>query len=54
MTEFAGNKINVKEKLKFVLGRLENMWKKGENSGYHLLQTLSVTKKEINKCMAEI
>ena len=34
----ADNKINVTEKLKFVLGRVENILGKGENAGYqHLL-----------------
>ena len=32
---FADDKINVTEKLKFVLGRLENMVDKGENAGYY-------------------
>ena len=32
---FAGNKINVTEKLKFVLRREENIVGKGENAGYH-------------------
>ena len=31
---FADDKINVTEKLKFVLGRVENIVKKGENAGY--------------------
>ena len=31
---FADNKINVKEKLKFVLARVENIVGKGENAGY--------------------
>ena len=31
---FADNKINVTEKLKFVLGRVENIVGKGENAGY--------------------
>ena len=31
---FADDKINVTEKLKFVLGRVENMVGKGENAGY--------------------
>ena len=30
---FADNKINVTQKLKFVLGRVKNIVKKGENSG---------------------
>ena len=35
---FADNKTNVTEKLKFVLGRVENIVGKGENAGYqHLL-----------------
>ena len=31
---FADNKLNVAEKLKFILGRVENMVGKGENAGY--------------------
>ena len=31
---FADDKINVREKFKFVLGRLENITGKGENTGY--------------------
>ena len=31
---FADNKISVKEKLKFVLGSMENILGKGENAGY--------------------
>ena len=31
---FANNKINVTEKLKFVLGKVENIVGKGENAGY--------------------
>ena len=31
---FADDKINVTQKLKFVLGRVENIVAKGENSGY--------------------
>ena len=31
---FADDKINVTEKLKFVLGRIENILGKGENAGY--------------------
>ena len=34
MKAFADNKINVTEKLKFVLGRVENSVGKGENVGY--------------------
>ena len=30
----ADNKINYTEKLKFVLGRVENIMEKGENAGY--------------------
>ena len=30
---FADNKINVNEKLKFVMGRVENIVGKGENAG---------------------
>ena len=32
---FAEEKINVTEKLKFVLRRIENSMGKGENAGYH-------------------
>ena len=32
---FAGDKINVTEKLKFAFGRLENLVGKKENLGYH-------------------
>ena len=31
----AEDKINMREKLKFVLGRVENIAGKGENAGYH-------------------
>ena len=31
---FADDKINVNQKLKFVLGRIENIVGKGENAGY--------------------
>ena len=31
---FADDKLNVTEKLKFVLGRVENIVGKGENAGY--------------------
>ena len=31
---FADDKINVREKLKFVLGSMENIVGKGENAGY--------------------
>ena len=34
LKSFADNKINVTEKFKFVLGRLENIVGKGENAGY--------------------
>ena len=34
LKELAGDKINVTEKLKFVLGRVENIVQKGENPGY--------------------
>ena len=34
MKLFAHDKIYVTEKLKFVLGRLENIVEKGENAGY--------------------
>ena len=36
LKEFADIKITVTEKLKFVLGRLENIVGKGENAGYSL------------------
>ena len=43
---FADNKINVAEKLKFVLGRLENIVGKGENAGYqHFLLCLECFQK---------
>ena len=32
---FADDKINVTEKLKFVVGMVENVVGKGENAGYH-------------------
>ena len=32
---FTDDKINVTEKLKFVLGRIENIVEKGQNAGYH-------------------
>ena len=32
---FAEDKISMSEKLKFVLGRIENIVGKGENAGYH-------------------
>ena len=31
---FADNKLNVAEKLEFILGRVENIVGKGENAGY--------------------
>ena len=31
---FADNKINLTQKLQFVLGRVENIVEKGENAGY--------------------
>ena len=34
MKAFVDDKINVTEKLKFVLGRVENTVGKGENAGY--------------------
>ena len=35
---FAGNKVNVTQKLKFALGKIENIVGKGENDSYqHLL-----------------
>ena len=34
MKAYADNKINVTEKLKFILGKLENIVEKGENAGY--------------------
>ena len=35
MKAFAGNKIDITEKMKFVFGRVENIVGKGENAGYH-------------------
>ena len=35
LKEFADDKIDVTEKLKFVLGRKENIVRKGENAGSH-------------------
>ena len=35
---FADNKINVTEKLKFILGRVQNIVGKGENDGYQHFQ----------------
>ena len=32
---FANNKINVTEKMKFVLGGTENILGKGDNTGFH-------------------
>ena len=37
MNAFADDKINVAEKLKFILQRVENIVGKGENAGYHFL-----------------
>ena len=34
LKEFVDNKINLTEKFKFVLGRVENIVRKGENGGY--------------------
>ena len=34
LKQFADDKINVTEKLKFVLGRVKNIVAKGENAGY--------------------
>ena len=68
---FADDNLNVNQKFKFALGRVENIRGKGENAGYHrfllfqqcfqqatflgsFLLTQSVTKKQMNKCMAEI
>ena len=34
MKTYADNKINVTKKLKFVLGKVENIVGKGENAGY--------------------
>ena len=34
LTAFADGKTNVTEKLKCVLGRVENIKRKGENAGY--------------------
>ena len=43
---FADDKINVTEKLKFVLGRVENFVGKGENAGYqHFLLFLQCFQK---------
>ena len=43
---FANNKINVTEKLKFVLGRIENIVGKGVNATHqHYLLSLNVLKK---------
>ena len=43
---FADNKVNVDEKLNFVLGKEENIVWKGENSGYqHFLLFLHVFKR---------
>ena len=43
---FADDKTNVTEKLKFVLGRVENMVEKGENAGYqHFLLSHHVFKR---------
>ena len=36
MKAFADEKINVSEKLKLVLGSVENIVGNGENAGYHL------------------
>ena len=41
MTAFADNKTNVTQKLRFALGRVENIVGKGENAGYqHFLFSL--------------
>ena len=45
---FADDKINLIEKLKFVLGRLENIMGKGENAGYQCLQKSGLCGKELN------
>ena len=37
LKDLAGDKKNVTEKLKFVLGRIENIVGKGENAGYHTM-----------------
>ena len=43
---FADNKIIVAEKLRFVLGKIENIVKKGENAGYqHFLPFLQCFQK---------
>ena len=34
MKAFADNKMNMTQKLKFALGRIENILGKGENAGY--------------------
>ena len=39
LKELADDKINVTEKLKFVLGREENSVANGENAGYHYQTT---------------
>ena len=38
---FAGDKINISEKLKIVLGRVENIVGKRENAGYQHLKFFS-------------
>ena len=46
MKELADDKINVTERLKFVLGRAENIVGKGENAGYqHFLLFLQCFQK---------
>ena len=37
MKAFAGDKINVNQKFKFHLGRVESIVEKGENAGYQIL-----------------
>ena len=43
LNAFADKKINVIEKLKFILGRVENITGKGENAGDWLKETMLVT-----------
>ena len=42
MIDFADNKINVTQKLKFVLGRVENIVGKQENVGYQVFSPLPI------------
>ena len=41
---FADDKINVTEKLKFVLGQVENIAGKGENAGYQKFSKVCFSK----------